>query len=175
MFISTRYPFGFKLGISGYIGDSEDVLGAASNRKINFAFDEHAFSADLSIDIGALRVRSEVVTSWTYYEHGKRPTVVGLPLADAMRMGAYLMVAYQLPWYGIEPLLMCELLRVPVPRALPVGEGVVMPAVGLNVYFTESTMLRTQAAVAHGFDFSKDPVDTKGFVYQLVSRLITAF
>ena len=50
-----------------------------------------------------------------------------------------------------------------------------MPAVGLNVYFTESTMLRTQVAVAHGFDFSADPIEPKGWVYQLVSRLITAF
>ena len=175
VFMSTRVPFGIKLGVSGYMGDSEDVLSAASNRKTNFAYDEHAFSADLSMDIGALRIRSEVVTSWTYYDAGKRPTVGGLPLADAMRLGAYLMLAYQLPWYGIEPLLMCEFLRVPVPRILPVGEGVVMPAVGLNVYFTESTMLRTQVAVAHGFDFSADPIEPKGWVYQLVSRLITAF
>ena len=175
VFVSTRVPFGIKLGVSGYVGDSEDVLGAASNRKVNFAYDEHAFSADLSLDIGALRIRSELVTSWTYYETGKRPTVGGLPLADAMRLGAYLMVAYQLPWYGIEPLLMCEFLRVPVPRVLPVGEGVVMPAVGLNVYFTESTMLRTQVAVAHGFDFSEHPIESRGWVYQLVSRLITAF
>lgn len=175
LFVSTRIPFGIKLGVSGYVGNSEDVLSTASNRKTNFAYDEHAVSGDLSLDFGALRIRSEIVTSWQYYEHGKRPTLAGLPLADAMRMGAYLMLAYQLPWYGIEPLIMCEYLRVPVPRVLPVGEGVVMPAVGLNVYFTESTMLRTQGAVAHGFDFSDHPIDPKGWVYQLVARLITAF
>ena len=175
IFVSTRNPFGLKLGLSGFVGDSQDVLGAAGNRRMVMALTEHAISGDLSLDIGALRIRTEVVTSWTYYEDGKRAKVIGLPLADSMRMGAYLLVAYQLPWYGIEPLLLCEFLRIPVPRVLPVGEGVVMPAVGLNVYFTESTMLRTQVAVAHGFDFTDHPIESKGFVYQFVSRLITAF
>jgi len=175
VFVSTRNPFGIKLGVSGYFGNSEDVVGASSNRRTNFSFVERAISGDLSLDIGALRIRTEVVTSWTVYEDGKRVKVIGLPLADSMRLGAYLMVAYQLPWYGIEPLLMCEFLRIPVPRTLPVGEGLVMPAVGLNVYFTETTMLRTQVAVAHGFDFSDHPIDAKGYVYQVVSRLITAF
>jgi hypothetical protein len=70
---------------------------------------------------------------------------------------------------------MCEFLRVPVPRVIPIGEGLFMPAVGLNVYFTPTTMLRTQFAVAHGFDLGADAIKVEGFGYQAVSRLITAF
>ena len=92
-----------------------------------------------------------------------------------MRLGAYALVAYQLPWYGLEPFLMAEILRIPIPRALPVGEGVVMPSVGLNLYFTPSTMLRTQFAVARGFDFSADPIPIRGVLFQTAARLITAF
>jgi hypothetical protein len=139
------------------------------------AMNEYAFSADMSLDIGKLRIRSEIVTSWLRYEDGKRAQLFGLPLADAMRLGTYLMIAYQLPWYGIEPLLICEFLRVPVPRVIPIGEGLFMPAVGINVYFTPTTMLRTQFAIAHGFDFGADAIDPQGYGYQAVGRLITAF
>jgi hypothetical protein len=174
VFVSTRFPYAFKLGISGYMGDSENVP-AVSNRRTTMAFNESAFSADLSLDIGKLRIRSELVASWVMYEPGKRALLFGLPLADAMRLGTYLMVAYELPWWGIEPLVMCEFLRVPVPRVIPLGEGLFMPAVGVNVYFTPTTMLRTQFAVAHGFDFGSDAIDPRGFGYQAVARLITAF
>jgi hypothetical protein len=175
VYLSTRYPYALKLGISGYVGDSENVPAVPATRRITMASDEYAFSADLSLDIGKLRIRSEVVASWVIYEDGKRPQLFGLPMADAMRLGTYLMLAYQLPWWGIEPLLMCEFLRVPVPRVIPIGEGLFMPAVGINVYFTPTTMLRTQFAVAHGFDFGADAIEPKGYGYQAVGRLITAF
>ena len=175
VFVSTRVPYVFKLGLSGYVGDSENVPSSLAMRQSTMAFNEHALSADLSLDIGKLRIRSEFVANWVIYEKGKRQEILGLPLADSLRLGAYLMVAYQLPWWGIEPLLMCEMLRVPVPRVIPVGEGIWMPAVGLNVYFTPTTMLRTQFAVAHGFDFGSDAIEPQGYAYQAVSRLITAF
>jgi hypothetical protein len=175
LFLSTRNPFPFKLGISGYYGNSEDVETTVSVSKTNYELDEYAVSGDLSLDVGALRVRSELVVSWQVYEKGKRRVWAGSQIADTMRMGAYLVFAYQLPWYGLEPLAMVEFIRVPVPRLVPMGEGLIMPAVGLNVYFTPTTMLRTQMSIAHGFDFSSDPVDTEGFLYQAVARLITAF
>lgn len=175
IYLSTRHPFAFKVGISGYMGDSENVPQSLASRTITMALDEYAFSADLSLDVGKLRIRSELVASWVFYEDGKRPQILGLSMADAMRMGTYLMVAYQLPWWGIEPLLMCEVLRVPVPRVIPIGEGIVMPAVGINVYFTPTTMLRTQFAFARGFDFGDDAIDVEGYGYQAVGRLITAF
>jgi hypothetical protein len=96
-------------------------------------------------------------------------------MADSMRLGTYLVVAYRLPWLGLEPLVMVEWLRYPVPRALPVGEGVLMGSVGLNAYFSPATMLRTQFALLHGLDFSTDPVDTHGMLYECVARLITTF
>lgn len=175
VFLSTRFPYTFKIGISGYMGDSESVPQVPVTRMSTIVMDEYAFSADLSLDIGRLRIRSEFVASWVFFEKGKRPLLFGLPTADAMRIGTYLMLAYQLPWYGIEPMLMCEFLRVPIPRVIPVGEGIFMPAVGLNVYFTPTTMLRTQLAIAHGFDFGADAIKPEGFAYQAVSRLITAF
>jgi hypothetical protein len=175
LYLSTRNPFPFKLGISGYVGDSEDVETTLSVRTTNYELDEYAVSGDLSLDVGALRVRSEVVASWSIYEPGKRRVWAGSQLADVTRLGAYVVLAYQLPWLGLEPLAMVEFIRVPVPRLVPVGEGLIMPAVGLNVYFTPTTMLRTQMSIAHGFDFSSDPVDTEGFLYQAVARLITAF
>ena len=175
LWASTRDPFPIKLGVSGYYGTSEDQDRTAVSRTTNFAFTEYAVTGDVSLDIGSLRVRSEVVAAWTIYKPGERRELVGVPLADTLRVGAYLMCAYQLPWLGMEPLVMVEFLRIPVPRALPVGQGVFEPSVGLNVYFTPSTMLRSQVAIAHGFDYSDQPVTTKGSLYQVVTRLITAF
>lgn len=175
LFASTRNPFPIKIGVSGYMGNSEDVSKTLAMVKTNYAFDERALSGDLSLDIGDLRIRSELVVSWTYYEPGHRRELANIPLADVMRLGTYIVLAYQLPWFGIEPLVMCEFLRVPMPRLIPVGEGMVMPSVGVNVYFTASTMLRTQMSIAHGFDFSQNPVDSRGNLYQAVTRLITAF
>ncbi|HKU40355.1 MAG TPA: hypothetical protein VJR89_19475 [Polyangiales bacterium] len=175
LYLSTRNPFPFKVGLSGYMGDNEDVEDTLGLTKVNYALDEYAVSGDLSIDVGSLRLRSEVVFSWHVYEDGKRRVWAGQQLADVMRMGAYLVLAYQLPWAGLEPLVMAEIIRVPVPRYVPVGEGLIMPSVGLNVYFTPTTMLRSQFSIAHGFDFSDNPVDPEGFLYQAVARLITAF
>lgn len=175
VYLSTRYPYALKIGVSGYMGDSENVPSVPATRKVTMALNEYAFSADLSLDIGKLRIRSEFVASWVIYEDGKRPQLFGLSMADAMRIGTYLMLAYQLPWWGIEPLLMCEFLRVPVPRVIPIGEGLFMPAVGINVYFTPTTMLRTQFAIARGFDFGADAIEPQGYGYQAVARLITAF
>jgi hypothetical protein len=175
LYLSTRNPFPLKLGISGYVGDSEDVDATLTSRTTNFSFEEYALSGDVSIDVGSLRIRSEVVVNWTYNDDGHRRLWAGTPVADVMRMGAYVVFAYQLPWYGIEPLIMTEVLRVPVPRLIPIGEGLIMPSVGVNVYFTDTTMLRTQMSIAHGFDFSSNPVDPQGFLYQAVARLITAF
>jgi hypothetical protein len=175
LFISTRHPFVFKLGVSGYVGNAEDVETVLAVRRTNFELDEYSLSGDLSIDLGKLRIRSEVVVNWVRFEDGKRRVLAGVPLADVTHLGAYLVLAYELPWYGIEPLIMTEIIRVPVPRYLPVGEGMIMPAVGVNVYFTDTTMLRTQMSIAHGFDLSDDPVSPEGFLYQAVARLITAF
>jgi hypothetical protein len=150
LFASTRDPFPIKLGLSGYWGTSEDGNHTVTGgRTTTWAFTEYAVGADLSMDLGALRIRSELVINWTEYKEGKHATLLGLMMADTMRLGTYLVVAYRLPWLGLEPLAMIEWLRYPVPRALPVGEG--------------------------GMDFSANPVDTKGKLYECVARLITTF
>lgn len=175
VFMSTRAPFPMKFGLSAYAGDTEDVENTLLGMQTNFSYDELALSGDVSLDMGALRIRSELVVSWTYWDDGKHWVWAGTALADVMHLGAYVLAAYQLPWYGIEPMIMAEILRYPVPRLVPIGEGLVVPSVGVNVYFTDTTMLRTQISIAHGFDLSDYPVHTKGFLYQAVARLITAF
>ncbi len=175
VYLSTRNPFPIKIGLSGYAGNGEDVETTLAVRKTYFSFNEYGISGDVSIDVGSLRVRSELVMNWTYFDEGHRRMWAGSPIADASHLGAYIVLAYQLPWYGIEPLIMTEFLRVPVPRFIPMGEGLIVPSVGVNVYFTDTTMLRTQMSIAHGFDFSSNPVNPEGFLYQAVARLITAF
>jgi hypothetical protein len=176
VFASTRDPFPIKLGLSGYWGTSEDGQHTVTGGRTNtWALTEYAVAGDVSLDIGALRIRSELVVNWTLYKEGKHQELLGLMMADSMRLGTYLLVAYRLPWLGLEPLAMVEWLRYPIPRALPVGEGVLLGSLGLNAYFSPATMLRTQFSLLHGMDFSANPVESKGLMYECVARLITTF
>lgn len=175
LFASTRVPHPMKFGISGYWGTSERDTRSLGSRVIEMAFKEYALSGDASLDLGRLRIRSELVASWTIYDDFKRQNLFGLQFADNLRVGSYAMAAYQLPWWGLEPLFMVEYLRFPVPRPLPLGRGLFMPSVGLNAYFTATTMLRSQFALGHGVDRGPNPVNSNGFLYQAVMRLVTAF
>ena len=54
--------------------------------------------ADVSVDAGPLRLRTEGLARRIDYEPGKRG---GSP--DSWYTNGYVLAAYQLPWAGIEP------------------------------------------------------------------------
>jgi len=182
VWFETRRPFPMKFGLSGYTGRYERVEktiglrpgGAFSvTEKESIAFTDYAAAVDASLDIGELRLRAEGVSRWKFFEEGKRTSYLpGTFDADQNTFGAYLLAAYRLPWYGLEPLVQTEIFRF----SLPLGEYALRPSAGLNIYFDPAVVLRFSYTYSRLFDL-EGPERTLSFNYlhSLAARLSVAF
>lgn len=180
-FLRTRKPYPLTLGMSAFTGNYDVLQSTLTVRPdriervetLAVSMQEYALAFDASADIGALRLRSELVLRWILYEDGHREiTGPGTANADTLNFGAYAMAAYQLPWYGIEPLVMMEVMRMPT----ILGEGALVPAVGLNVYLSSTMTLRTQYSYAKMIDFGGPARELQqNYNHFLTARFIAAF
>jgi hypothetical protein len=144
------------LGLSYFTGKTRDnevdavasptgINGLSFVDKTNFAYTEHVAGADVSIDIDATRIRAEAVVHRVVYKPGQRAP--GDPLyapgsfqPDAWQESAYLLVANQLPWLGIEPYVWGEAMEEPT----IIGDCFLVGSVGLNVHFNSAIQWKTQ-------------------------------
>jgi hypothetical protein len=141
-------------------------------------YNEHVVGVDVSVDIEATRIRAEAMVRRQTFSRGLR--LPGDPIfaagsveSDKWQHMAYLLVAHQLPWAGLEPFIWTELIQSPSVLA----DGVVAPSLGLNVHFNPAVQLKAQATRVFFFDWLYDsPRDpsTDNFS-QLSSRLVMAF
>lgn len=146
------------------------------------AYTENVFGVDVSVDLNDTRIRSEFTSQLRQYEEGKRDrpgvtsAIPGASTPDQWRQAAYLLVAQQLPWWGLEPFVYGEVIRQD--WELP-GDAIATGSVGLNVRFNPSAMLKMQVDRGwffkwkQGDDFPGDP--SKNNVSTFVSRLVLAF
>ena len=84
-----------------------------------------------------------------------------------------MLVANQLPWAGIEPYLWAELMTLPT----PIGDGVLVTSLGVNVHFNAAITWKTQLTRYHLFDWlyeaTTDPsINDASAAY---SRIVVAF
>jgi hypothetical protein len=182
VWFETRRPVPMKFGVSGYTGRYEVADktiglrpggGFLVTETETIAYSEYAVAADASLDIGELRLRAEGVSRWRIFEDGKRTSYLpGSFDADQNTLGAYILAAYRLPWYGLEPLIQSELFRI----ALPLGEYVIRPSAGLNIYIDPAVVLRFSYTYSRLFDL-EGPERTLSFSYihSLATRLSIAF
>ena len=176
--LRTRKPFSMQLGASMFYGKTTSVqksigmtngmLGVVRNTSV--AFEELAGGADISIDVGSLRVRSELVLNRTIYEPGKRALFAGVQRANNLTYDAYLMFAYQLPWLGLEPLIYAEIIHIPTPGIAPDFAGV---SAGINAYITSNVIVRTQAGRAQSFSNTDSNARSLGLNYAAFRLVIT--
>ena len=96
---------------------------------------EKMLGADVSVDAGPLRLRTEGLVRRVDYEPGKRG---GSP--DSWYSNGYVLAAYQLPWAGIEPFAYFEAIHF----ASSLGDTVLLPSAGVNVHFNPNVQLKTQ-------------------------------
>ncbi len=149
---TNESPFRLALGSSFYLGSYADehrqIVSVAPwriEREIMVAYDEIGVAADLSLDVGRLRLRSEVGYRSIRYEDGKRDLWYGVPGSlqpDHYELEGYVLAAYQLPWLGLEPYVFFEGSRMPG----PFGEGVALMSGGMNIHFSHVAQLKLQAA-----------------------------
>jgi hypothetical protein len=176
---ATTRPVRLTLGLSGYMGRYSQVekegstAGLAVTEREVVAYRQWDVGADVSLDVGDFRLRTEGLIERLEYRDGKRDTVYGLPgtqWPDRTLWAYYVLGAYQLPWWGLEPYVSGEIFRFPT----PISEGALIPGFGLNVHFTTEVQLKTQFARAHFFDFDGDDHSDQN-TSMVAARLVLAF
>jgi hypothetical protein len=83
------------------------------------------------------------------------------------------MLAYRLPWLGLEPLVVAEYARWPTPAF---GEVVATGSAGFNVYFNPALTLRLQYSYSKLIDLEDTERDhSNNVLHILASRLIISY
>jgi hypothetical protein len=160
------------------VATSGGINGVAFVDKTNWEYTEHVAGADVSVDIDATRIRAEAVVRRMVFDRGQR--AAGDPLyapgsfyPDSWQETAYLLVAHQLPWLGIEPYLFGEAEEEPT----VIGDRFISASAGLNVHFNSSIQWKTQVTRTFLsnwlFDSPFDP--SLNNITSVYSRLVMAF
>jgi hypothetical protein len=161
-----------------FVASPTGINGVTAVEKTTWEYTEHVLGVDASVDVDATRIRAEGILRRVVYEPGKRAAgdrlyAPGSFTPDAWQQAAYLLVANQLPWAGIEPFLFTEVQEQPV----ILGDLVVTASVGVNVHFNASVQLKTQVQRAFFMDALHDsPYEPSlNNVTSVYSRLVMAF
>ena len=179
---SRRVPLPMTFGASFYYGAIDDIEKNVTSfdpfrveRDLTVQGTEVSGGVDVSLDVGALRIRAEGVTRSTRYEPGKRPRLnfgpPGALRSDTNEYDSYLLFAYRLPWLGLEPYLYGELDHAPSLW----GDEQAVIAPGFNVHFTPFAQLKTQVARVLFFDLDDAGAYGVNDLWLLFSRLAVAF
>jgi hypothetical protein len=173
------------VGVSYFTGTTSDrEVNITGFGPITFAkptlweYNEHIIGADVSVDIESTRIRAEgMVRRQTYTtglrEEGDLVFAPGSVMADKWQHSAYLLVAHQLPWAGLEPFLWSELLEWPSPLA----DGVFVASAGLNIHFNPAVQWKNQVSRIVFFDWLYESQFDASIdnISQIYSRLVMAF
>ena len=175
-------PLPIVLGVSFYYGQLDDIekeIVSFDPFRIqrNFIVEgtEAGVGADFAVDVDALRIRSEAIMRAVRYEDGKRlPITIGPPGSlkpDNNEYDAYLLAAYRLPVWGLEPFAYGEFDHF----VSPLGDDQLVIAGGLNIHFTEFAQLKTEVARVLFFDMNAEGSFSENNMTLLFSRLAVAF
>jgi hypothetical protein len=138
----------WRVGVSGYQGELTDMRKEVKSitpliveREYPIQGQEWSGAFDASLDVGNLRLRGESVVHHVAYDEGHRPDNGGGRYApDAYSTDAYVLGAYRLPWFGLEPYLWMEVVHEPS----SFGDTIFLPSAGVNIHFTPTVQLKTQ-------------------------------
>jgi hypothetical protein len=183
IFVRRTFPLRFGFGLSALMNrysDTRRVVTSLIPYRVTHveqvAYHEKIAGADVSMDAGPLRLRSEFSIRRIDYVPGKRESeyeVPGVFAPDRLEWNYYLLAAYQLPWLGLEPFAYCELYRTPT----FISEAALLPSVGFNIHLTPFAQIKTQYMFIHFSEapnfFSTRYSDQESHV--LATRLVLAF
>jgi hypothetical protein len=148
LYATTRIPHTIVVGLSGYRGRFSDQTRAITSfmpftieRTETVAYDEFGVGADLTLDLGPWRVRTEGVVHRQNYFGGKSaPTAVpGVFAPDRTQVDVYAIAARSIG-HGLEPYLYLEYFKAEEEFA----KYIIAPSIGLNYHINGSTILKFQ-------------------------------
>lgn len=183
LFLRRSVPFRLQLGASGLHGrfvNQDRVIVSAIPHEIRrvttVEYNETTGGADVSVDYGRLRIRSEFAISRVKFKEGKRSLYYGqngVFTPDYLTWDVYALAAYRLPWWGLEPFVYFEMYRFPS----FLSEGIVSPSVGLNIHFTPYAQLKTQYLQGRFINFGNPTTQSQRDhdFHLLMARLVLAF
>ena len=164
------------LGASGYYGrvENREMVAATSGfgfkNEVTVAYDEYSVGADLSVDWGGLRVRTEAMVRHIGYDDGKHASgAMGVLDANRYAYFLYLIVAQRFARY-FEPYIFLDYVN-----NKPVGNSMMKTTMaysgGLNLIFTPITMLKMQysATALHS------PGGADSYYHNVAARLVVVF
>jgi hypothetical protein len=161
-----------------FVASPTGINGVTAVDKTRWAYTEHVAGADVSVDIDATRIRAEGVVRRMVFDHGQH--AAGDPLyapgsfaPNSWQESAYLLVANQLPWGGIEPYVFGEFQEEPT----IVGDCILIASIGVNIHFNSALQLKTQATKFYVKDWLlNSPYDASiNNLSAVYSRLVMAF
>jgi hypothetical protein len=173
---STGTATKVKFGVSGYRAPGSDIrkevvslIPYLVETQQTQSSVEYAVGADVSVDAGPFRLRTEGLTRRIDFEPGQR----GGRTPDHWFSNAYVLAAYQLPWAGLEPYVYVEGMHWPS----ILGDTAVIPSVGLNIHFNPAVQFKSQYGQAFFFDTvlkeNRTPSDNN--VKNVTARLVVSF
>jgi hypothetical protein len=148
LYATTRLPHTIVIGLSGYQGRFSDqtrtitsFMPVTIERDETVAYNEFGLGADLTLDIGPWRVRTEGVVRRQVYVPGKSvPTAVpGMFAPDRTQFDIYTVLARSIG-HGLEPYLFLEYFKAEEEFA----KYIIAPSIGLNYHLNDSTILKFQ-------------------------------
>jgi hypothetical protein len=175
-------PLPLTLGASFYYGQLDDITKRITSfspfqveREISVEGTEVGAGFDASLDVDALRIRAEGIGRATRYTDGKRPPVTSGPpntrKPDNNEYDGYLLAAYRLPVWNLEPFLYGEYDHF----VSPYGDDQAVLAAGLNIHFAAFAQLKTEVARVLFFDLNAHENFSANDMTLLFSRLAVAF
>jgi hypothetical protein len=153
-----------QMGLTGYAGQYDDLTKSLTDIdpltidiEQTVMRDEAAVGADLSVDIGPTRIRTEAMVSGSWYRKGHRAQALLEPPgrfdSDRMRYNWYGILAHRIRW--AEPLIQVDFENIPTGR----GDAVVSAGAGVNTYFSAASHIKFYYFYAHFFDLIADDGD----------------
>jgi len=130
---------------------------------IDTEYDEYGGGLDFALDWEGLRFRWESVVAREEYLDGRRAEFApGYFRPDRTRSGTYAVLAYRLPWGGLEPYLWVE-------RDVAVSNAPsTIPSAGLNVHLSPSIQIKGNFAWVR-FDEPDENLDFSALDLRLVA------
>jgi len=170
-----------QLGLTGFWGRQEDITKNLTSiapvvieTERASALTDMGFGADLSVDYGKTRLRTEGLITTRRYDRGRRVQAQLEPpgFLDSDRIGyyGYIVLAHRIGF--LEPYMLLDVQHIPTGR----GDSVISYAPGFNAHFSAASQVKVQYGYVSFLDLiANDGDHSVHNFHTLAARWVLAF